>query len=84
MDRLLRKKHMRHIAIALATIFFALPAFAQQTQGLTPGAVCGQLRAQDTAQILALTSEIDRLQGELKALKAKEAEASKPKDTLEK
>lgn len=75
---------MNRIAITLAALAFAGQALAQQAPSLSPGVVCGQLRAGDTAQIIALTSEIDRLQGELKALKAKEAEATKPKDSTTK
>ncbi len=69
---------MNRLAITFAALAFSLPAMAQQAPSLSPGVVCGQLRAGDTTQLLALAAEIERLQGELKALKA---EAVKPKDT---
>ena len=77
---------MKHIAIALTALTalsFSAPVIAQQAP-FSPEAICGQLRGQDTAQIIALIGEIGRLQGELKALKTKEAEAAKPKDPSEK
>jgi hypothetical protein len=71
----------------LLGVMLAAPAHAQQAPNLTPGVVCGQLRAGDTAQLLALASEIDRLQGQLKEAQVKidrlQAEASKPKDASE-